>query len=277
MVNTPTAQSLEHYTLSFMRHSTILTVILFCSTFAFGQMKFDIKSFNEKFETAQWLYQYDIIAWWTSDSVYAAPKDEQNKLGGEWFCFQDTNIWHAAYGQYKNNTFDLVFHYTVDAASKVTRVYTPIDTTLANSYSRALINANKQLQPLKDTIKVSFNQFIKRNDDKTLSVWLLPAFSTSGVAIYGGEFYYKFDQTGNSLLDRSEYFQGNFRGFKADKPREIWLNYRDVDKPTLGSVFFVWYYKKYFTKIFIDTKESNSTVLFEPDKGYYWIHVEKEK
>lgn len=261
----------------FMRKLITITLFLVFTNCSFGQMSFDIKSFNDKFEIAQWLFKYDAIAWWTSDSVSASSKEEQNKLGNEWFCYLDKDIWHAAYGKYTNNKFDLIFHYTVDTTAKVKRVFTSIDTSITNSYSRALINANRELQPLKDTNKVQFNQFVKRNDDGTLSIWLLPAFSTSGFAIYGGEFFYKYDQSGNILLDKSEYFKGNFKGFKADKPREIWLNYRDLEKPTLGSIFFVWYYKKYFTKIFIDTKKYNSCLLYEPDKGYYWIHVEKEK
>ena len=105
---------------------------------------------------------------------------------------------------------------------------------------------------------------------------MLPAFSPSNEAIYGGEFYYKFDRTGNSLLERKEYFQGHFRGFKTGKPREIWLDYKDLDKPTLGSIFFVWYYKQYFTNIFIENKKSRSTVLFDKRKGaYYWTHIEE--
>jgi hypothetical protein len=258
-----------------MRQVIIILFFIFSSIIGFGQHTFDIRSFNEKFETAEWLYKYDLIAWRTSDSVSAAPKEELEKLGREWFCFNENDTWHAAYGRYENNKFEQVFHYTVDTFLKITRVYTPIDTALTNSYSRALINANLQVKQLKDTININFNQFIKRNDDKTLSVWLLPAFTRDGIAVYGGEFYYKFDKTGSMMLDKSEYFQGTFKGFKANNPREIWLNYRDTDQPTLGAIFFVWYYKKYFTRIFIETKKSNSTLFFEKDKGYYWVHVDK--
>ena len=141
-----------------MKQFSILIFILISSTMVFGQMKFDIKSFNDKFETAQWLFQYDIIAWWTSDSVLVTPKEEQKKLGGQWFCFQEKDIWHAAYGRYENNSFNLVYHYIVDSNSKVTRIITPIDTSLTHTFSRALINANQQLNPLKDTIKIRFNQ-----------------------------------------------------------------------------------------------------------------------
>jgi len=78
-----------------------------------------------------------------------------------------------------------------------------------------------------------------------------------------------------TLISKDEYYQGNFRGFKVGEPIEVWLNYTDVKKPTLGAVFFVWYYKKYFTKINIETSKSIS-IVFKSDGSYTWIHVEKD-
>ncbi len=237
---------------------------------------FDIVDFNKKMEVVEWLFDYDMVAWWTSDSVMAQDKNEIEKLGSEWFCFKDNNhIWHAVYGKYEDHNFNTVFHYTVDTLNNVKRSYDNIDTLLLNSYSRALITANNQLSLLKDTINISFNQFVRQNDNKTFSVWLLPAFQTNGVAVYGGEFIYTIDQTGNKVIKDNSYYQGNFRGFKVDKPREIWLNYREVDKPTLGAIFFVWYYKQYFTKIIIDNSKSISYVI-KSDGSWVWVHSEKE-
>lgn len=260
----------KHFIYSFLLFSLLPSVT------SFGQLRFDIKSFNEKFDLAQWLYVYDNIAWWTTDSVLAAPEEEKRKLGEEWFCFKKNQIWHAAYGKYENGNFHAVFHYTVDSNNQVHRVYTGIDSSEANSYSRALIRVNEFTRIIRDTTKVRLNRYIKREADRTLSVWALPAFSSAGVAVYGGEFFYRFDPTGNNLLEKNEYFQGNFRGFKADKPREIWLDYKEMDKPSLGAIFFVWYYKKYFTRIFIENKNSKSTVNFDKNKGeYYWTHFEE--
>src|ERR1044071_5361751 len=61
---------------------------------------FDIQDFNKKFETAQWLVEYDEVAWKTSDVVMTEDKGELAKLGAEWFCLQDKNkVWHAVYGK----------------------------------------------------------------------------------------------------------------------------------------------------------------------------------
>ena len=49
----------------------------------------------------------------------------------------------------------------------------------------------------------------------------------------------------------------------------------DGRKPTLGSIFFVWY-KDYFTKIFIDNSNTTSNVVKSANE-YICTHVVKEK
>ena len=234
-----------------------------------------IKQFNLKMDTVLWLCEYDNIVWWTSDSVYASSKEEQANLGAEWFCFKIANIWHAVYGKYANQTYNMVYHYEVDTNLSVKRVYTNIDSSILNSYARAIVNGNKTLTQYSDSIKVRFNQYIRRNPDNSLSVWFLPAFTTNGIAVYGGEFYYLFDKTGTNLLQKSEYSQ-EYKGFKPDSRREIWLNYEKKDEPTLGSIFFIWYYRKYFDRIVADAKKFKSTLFHNDKMDYYWVHAVKE-
>ena len=267
-----------------MKTTTILLFILTLAFTVFGQKTrsdapiFDMADFNKKFEVAEWLVKYDIVAWKTSDVVMDQDKIELEKLGREWFCFQDkTNLWHAVYGKYENDKFNLVFHFTMENDSKIKRTEDKIDAEFLNLHSRALITANKQLEiALKDVDKPAFNQYIRQNADKTFAVWLLPAFQTNGIAVYGGEFIYTTDPTGNKIVKDESSFQGSFRGFKVDNPREIRLNYRETEKPTLGAIFFAWYYKPYFTKIFIDNAKSTSSLVQTENKEYIWVHVEKD-
>jgi len=226
-------------------------------------------------DTVSWLCEYDNIAWWTSDSVYASPKEEQSKIGAEWFCFKTDNIWHAVYGKYSKQSYDMIYHYEVDTNLSIKRVYTKVDSLILNPYARAIVNGNKILNQYPDSIKVRFNQYIRRNPDNSISIWFLPAFTTNGVAVYGGEFYYVFDQTGNNLLQKSEYSQG-YRGFQPDAKKEIWLNYESKDEPTLGSIFFIWYYRKYFDRMVVDAKKFKSTLFHDDEKGYYWVHAVKD-
>ncbi len=267
-----------------MKFITIIFILFTFTFFAFGQKdgknapKFDIVDFNKKVKVAEWLVEYDLMAWKTSDVVMQQDKKELEKLGAEWFCFQDkNNLWHAVYGKFENNKYNLVFHFTMDNASKVTRTTDKIDEEFLNLHARALATANKQvLVALKNADAPRFNQYIKQNSDKTFNVWILPAFQTNGVAVYGGEFIYTIDSTASKITKDESYSQGNFRGFKSDPPREIWLNYRETEKPTLGAIFFVWYYKSYFTKIYIDNAKSTSTVISDENKNYIWVHVEKD-
>lgn len=260
-----------------------LTIVcVLASVASFGQkhkgMKFDIEDFNKKFEVAEWLFRYDAVAWWTTDSVMTSDQEEIKRIGTEWFCFQDSSeLWHAIYGKYDQGVYDQVFHYTVESKANVIRVQEQIDTSVLNAYARALITANHQLDVLRDSIYLGFNQYIKQNDDHTFTVWILPAFQRNGTAIYGGEFIYTIDRSGRNVLKDDSYFRGSFRGFKVGEPVEIWLDYSGIDKPSLGGIFFVWYYKSYFSKIVINTKKSTSTVFQHEDKTYYWVHVEKDK
>lgn len=254
--------------------STVLLILTFAfSVFAQTEPKFDIVDFNQKVKVAEWLVKYDSVAWKTSDEVMKQDKSELAKLGAEWFCFQDkNNLWHAVYGKYANGKYDVVFHFTMDGDSKIVKTDEKLNQDFLDLHAKTLSTANKQLQTaLKDVDAPRFNQYIKQNEDKTFNVWLLPAFQTNGIAVYGGEFIYTIDQTGERITKDESYFQGAFRGFKADNPREIWLNYSDLSQPTLGGIFFVWYYKPYFTKINLATKQSTSFVLEN-----MWIHVEKD-
>jgi hypothetical protein len=260
---------------------TITSLLLLCGIFSFAQEDSEkntvdafIKGFNLKMDTVHWLCEYDNIAWWTSDSVYATPKEEQEKLGSEWFCFKKGSIWHAVYGKYKDNRFDMVYHYEVDTNQLIKRVYEQIDSLILNSNCRAIVNGSKFLNDYPDSIKVRFNQYIRRNSDNTLSLWFLPAFTTNSIAVYGGEFYYLFDSTGNNLIAKTEYSQG-YKGFKPDLQKEIWLNYETRDEPTLGSIFFIWYYRKYFDRIVVNAKKFKSTLFHDKEK-YYWVHAVKD-
>jgi hypothetical protein len=263
-----------------MKHLLAVVFVIF-SVPAFnqtpGKSPYDafMKTFYSRMDTVEWLCAYDNIAWVTSDSVFASSKEEQAKLGSEWFCFPQNGLWHAVYGKYQDNQFNMVFHYSVDSNNRIVRTKQHVDTNTLNSYSRALVYAAQLHEKFPDSQKIRFNQYIKRNPDKTISVWLLPAFTTSNIAVYGGEFYYLFDATGNTLIKRNEFSIG-YKGFKPDPKKEIRLPYGDFSDPPLSAVFFVWYYKDYFDKIILDTKKFSSSVIRDTDH-YTWIHAAKEE
>ena len=264
-----------------MKYMRILALV-FLPLVVFGQTQkpagpaFDFYDFNKKFETAQWLVAYDTVAWKTTDLVMVADKAELARLGREWFCFQDMKgVWHAVYGKLENNKFDQVFHYVVDATGKITRTTDKIDEEFLIAHAKALQLAQQKLRETIPENSPMHNTYIKRNDDKTFNVWIFPAFQTEGVAVYGGEFIYTIDATAQKIIKDESYFQGAFRAFNAKPPREIFLDYTEKEKPTLGSIFFVWYYKDYFTRIYIKNAKTLSSVIKNGNE-YVWVHVEKD-
>jgi hypothetical protein len=259
----------------------VTSVVLAAGVFAQANKsdgpRFDIEEFNRKFETAQWLVEYDEVAWKTSDVVMTQDKAELAKLGTDWFCFQDgKKLWHAVYGKFENDKYEAVFHYIFDSAGKITRFTEKIDQGFLNAHAKALATAKAKLMAKIPSDSPNFNQYIRRNSDSTFDVWMFPAFQINGMAVYGGEGVYHLDATGIKVLSDTSYFQKGFRGFRSEPPREIWLNYQELEKPTLGAIFFVWYYRTYFTNIIIDNSKSTSTVVKDGKNEYIWVHVEKD-
>jgi hypothetical protein len=249
---------------------------------AFGQAAqtakpaFDITDFNKKFEVVEWLVEYDNVAWKTTDVVTAMPKGELERMGQEWFCFQDKNkIWHAVYGRLTNGKYEIAVHLEMDANQKITRSTQKLDAEFLNLHGLALKTGREKLAAALPDGGPRFNQYIRQNPDKTFSVWLFPAFQPNRMTVFGGEAIYLVDATGRKILKDESYFQKDFRGFKSEPPREIWLDYVEMEKPSLGAIFFVWYYRSYFTQIFIDNARSTTTAIKTPN-GYLWAHVEKD-
>jgi hypothetical protein len=264
-------------------YAILAVVLLLFSSISYAQKskdigpKFDVADFNKKFEIVQWLVEYDEVAWKTSDVVVTEDKAEIAKLGTEWFCFQDDKrLWHAVYGKLADDKFQPVFHYTLDSGSKIARSTEKLDQKSLDAYANALSTAKVKLKASLAKNSPLFNQYIRKETDGTLGVWMLPAFQSDGTAVFGGEAFYSIDSTGTKILKEESYFQPSFRGFKTAPPREIWLNYQELEKPTLGTIFFVWYYKSYFTNIIIDNAHSTSSIVNAGKDGYIWVHVEKD-
>jgi hypothetical protein len=163
----------------------------------------------------------------------------------------------------------------MDAAEKIVASTAKVEKGFLDTHAKALSTARAKLLTQIPEGSPRFNQYIRRNADNTFSVWLLPAFQTNGVAVYGGEGIYTIDAAGTKILKDESYFQTAFRGFRSSPPREIWLDFKEMDKTSLGALFFVWYYKPYFTQIYIDNTKSTSTLLKSKEQ-YVWTKVVKE-
>jgi hypothetical protein len=228
---------------------------------------FDTMQFNKQLVFVNHLIEYEFYTQLAVDKFSKMPET----AGSEWFSYQENNTWHSVGGKSYGSTFEIKNHVTFDSLYIISDYSGISDTTKLNALASALTNANTQFQIIRDTSSIYFNSFVISNDDQTISIWYLPAFQPSGQAIYGCEWEYTFDKSGKNLL-RKNFYVNAITGVWIGQPRELWLNYRNTDKPTIGSVFFALSFRDYFTRIRIDTRISTSTTSKDADGVYNWLH-----
>ncbi len=234
------------------------------------EFNFDTTSFNQHIKLAEWLYEYDEIAGLTSDSLKPYGKEKLLWLGVTGFCYRDVSgEWQAVYGRFAKKHFEIIFHYAIDTAFRLRAVKSTSDTIQIKHYARALQNTAGLLQRVKDSANIHFSQYIRRLADHRIEVWILPSFQPSGQAIYGCEWKFQFDSTGEHLINSSSYVSA-LKGVWVGQLRELWLNYRDIESPSPGGVFFAWYFKDYFKRIHIDTHKRTSTLSKDASGRYCW-------
>lgn len=257
-----------------MKSWLLLAVLLLTQTVQ--AQKNNTRSFSEKLETAQWMREYDSVAWRMSELVTEATYEELARIGREWFCYKGTDsLWNGVYGKFKDGKYDQVLHYRLNTNDTIDVVPDSIDAVMLVAVSKAINVAYREAGVILGRSYVKMNKFIQYHQDKTITIWLMPALQPSDVAMYGGEFYYHFDESGTKVLEREEYYKGHFKGFKIGKTREVRLNYEDADEPTQGAIYFALQYQRSFSEIHIDTRGSTSLLAFSREKGYYWRHADK--
>jgi hypothetical protein len=235
---------------------------------------FPSKQFMANDETARWLAQYDAVAWVTSDLVTALPKDEFQRLGQEWFCFENSGTWHAVYGRYDTLTdrYAIGVHYRSDG-SRFVRTTDAVDTTAMLELARAVHFAEGRSEPAIGN-RVRYNVYVRRLGDRRLEVWLLPAWQPNGVLLYGVELRQTLDSSGRALVD-SAYMIGGLRGIRPDTTRTLNIVDDQHEVPTVGETFFAWAYHKYFAHIRIFSRGFVTELAIDPTtkKPLAWLHA----
>lgn len=231
---------------------------------------FDTIQFNQQLEFANHLIDYEF---YTQQAIEKFSKLE-DVSAIEWFSFYENSSWHTVGGNVTDNRFRSIHHVYIDSLNSLSEYKGRSDTAKLNTYGLALSASNKLFQVVRDTCSIYFNPFVISNPDKTLSVWYFPAFQPSGQAIYGYEWEYVFEKNGRDLLRQNSY-TNILTGVWIGQPRELWLNYRNTDTPTIGSVFFAQSFRDYFTRVRIDTRISTSTTAKDANGNYKWTHKMK--
>lgn len=228
---------------------------------------FDTIKFSNQLELADWLVEYE---YYTQPAQDKLSKDMDISTT-EWFSYKANDTWNIVGGIIAGNTFRITKHITIDSLDNIADYIGECDSSMLNSSGLALSQAETHFQIVRDTSSMYFSSFVHRNSDQTISIWFLPALQHSGQAIYGCEWEYVFDKTGLNLL-MSKPFINVVTGVWIGQPRELWLNYRNTDAPTVGSLFFAQSFRDYFTRIRVDTKISTSTISKDSKGNYSWNH-----
>lgn len=253
--------------------SKTLLLILFIPFFALSGKaqsaghEFDTIQFNQYLDFANQLIEYEFYTKQATDKI----SQQEDVSVIEWFSYKENNTWHTVGGNFKDDSFRISRHVIFDSINSISDYTGMYDTLKLNASGSALSMANTQFQLIRDTCNLYFNSFVHCNPDQTISVWFLPAFQPSGQAIYGYEWEYIFDKTGKNLVRQNSH-TNILTGIWIGQPRELWLNYRNTDKPTVGSVFFALSFRDYFTRLRIDTRVSISTTSKNAAGNYIWTH-----
>lgn len=235
-----------------------------------SQQEFDTIQFNKHLEFANWLVENEYFTQLVTDRMTNDPDNPVSLL----FSYNENECWYTIGGNFTNDTFRIVKHTIIDTLFAVSDYSGNYDTSKLYSLGSALSKADTHFQLIRDTCNMYFTSFLYRNPDQTISVWYLPAFQPSGQAIYGCEWEYVYDSSGKKLLKQNSYFN-TVTAVWVGQPRELWLNYRNTDIPTVGSLFFVQSFRDYFTRVRIDTRISTSTTAKDYYGIYKWSHKMK--
>jgi len=260
----------------YSKMNKILLLLIFVPVFSLigkaqsSKQEFDTLQFNKHLEFANWLIEYEYYTQLVSETIHS----QSDITANEWFSYRDNKVWHTVGGNYTDNSFAILRHIIFDSLNTISDYTGSYDTSVLEASGSALSFANTQFQGIRDTCNLYFNAFVYRNPNQTISIWFLPAFQPSGQAIYGCEWEYIFDRTGRNLLRQNSY-TNVITGVWIGQPRELWLNYRNTDNPTVGSVFFVLSFRDYFTRVHIDTRISTSTTTKDASGNYTWTHKMK--
>lgn len=233
------------------------------------------ETFSARCSLATALALDDRAAWWTSDSITAAPPINLDSLDNTWFVRTTDEKRLVFYGRYAplTDTYTVKYAFEVANDSSITRLDLTVDTTTLE-YARAVYTGIRRFQSILDSFMLDFkfNHYIRRNDDRTFSMWFLPA-GIDNYCAYGLEIYLSINTAGTSIL-ASEITGNELKYFEPKKhPEAIELDNTCDVVPSIGNIFFVITFGKHFKRITIKNKNSISMATLSSDNvSWQWMH-----
>ena len=238
---------------------------------------FDHLTFKERVATAQWLFQYDTVAWITSDMVEKETDEIRRKMG-EWFCLEYNGDWYALYGKYDTRTdhLNIAIQY-VFRKNKFERTEEVLPSKTIDAMTRALAITRARLEPILTPLNIVHNQYIRPINKDRLEVWWFPAWQNDGRLFAGTEYRIVTDNEGQKIIEESI---PNTKPYEIRPDNNGYLIFPNdnADVPTVGNILDVFIFKKRVNLVGIRSRKFTSVFVDMPNaEGPAWIHAENSK
>jgi hypothetical protein len=195
---------------------------------------------------------YDHLAWATTDLLLKEDKETVKTIGPVWFCLEKEHIWHAVYGRYRSNAFEIAVCYRQVSPDKFEKVKVP-DFPDRDRFARAISLTLPEIEETTRKTTVRFNYYIRREQDR-IAVYYVPAFQTDGKLAYGIQHTYLLDAMGEKILSHEQHGQVLI-GALPNKSRTVILEMPDCLIPTPQAMFTMMSYRDYFSDILVHCQE----------------------
>jgi hypothetical protein len=229
------------------------------------KLPFDMRQFNERYQTAMYLFQYDMAAWWSTDSVMKEPDSVKNKLGKEWFCIKIQNDWHAIYGRYDtiSHSYIQILHYKISKNGNAIKTNQFLDPNISNTAARSIHTCLKESDSLisfSHSFNVNFNTYYEKDSLGNNHVWLLPG-TTDDKAVYGIEISFDLSLSGDSIIHK-EILGQKLKYYISSKKEEAILGNDYSDIPTIGNIFYALHHHDDFKNVVILNNLNSTRFLY---------------
>jgi hypothetical protein len=197
-------------------------------------------------ETAQWMIEYDKVAWATTDLLLKESKETLQRVTPVWFCTQKDAVWYAVYGGFQSGTFDTAVCYRQASKGTFEKVPPP-DLPDAARFASAI---NLTLPEILDTTRrttVRFNYYV-RGEKERIAVYYVPAFQPDGKLAYGIQHTLYLDASGQKVLSHEHYGRVLF-GAMPGKDTWLTLEMPECGYPTPQAIFTMMNYRDNFAGI----------------------------
>ena len=233
---------------------------------------FPVENFEANLATARWIVAYDRCAWRSTDELLKEPRENLQGLSPVWMCLEQGGDWDAVYGQWDEGAdqYRIAFHYRV-ARDTVVLTSAPLDTARLKAGARAISATLRSMPAAFTQSGARFNTYMQPRGDSGLSVWVLPAWQTNGVALFGAEARHDYRSDGRVRVGE-HLIEGPLRGTRPDSTVAFRIDSNGAGVPTVGDLAFFFLMRPYFASIRIQTERFSSTIV-RTNQDEAWVHV----